>query len=93
MAENPPETPDLEKLNRNILASNPRVTKFKINWEDPNAYKSPLLDENIPPIPNAPPPHKDPCLQSPLKNGLAHLTEESNHSMKSNESNEMDLAL
>ncbi len=28
-----------------------RVTKFKINWEDPNAYKSPLDDENIPPTP------------------------------------------
>ncbi len=28
-----------------------RVTKFKINWDDPNAYKSPLDDENIPPAP------------------------------------------
>lgn len=34
MVENPPETPDFDHLQRNILASNPRVTKFKINWED-----------------------------------------------------------
>jgi len=51
MQENPPEKPDFAKLRRNILASNPRVTKFKIQWEDPNAYKSPLEDENVPPTP------------------------------------------
>ncbi len=39
LVENPPEQPDFSRLKRNILASNPRVTKFKINWEDPNAYK------------------------------------------------------
>ena len=33
--ETPPEKPDFEKLQRNIVAENPRVTKFKINWEDP----------------------------------------------------------
>ena len=27
------EKPDFDKLQRNILASNPRVTKFKINWD------------------------------------------------------------
>merc|ERR1712038_366115 len=26
--------PDFDKLQRNILASNPRVTKFKINWDN-----------------------------------------------------------
>jgi len=36
MQETPPETPDFDKLQRNIVAENPRVTKFKINWEDPN---------------------------------------------------------
>merc|ERR1712088_173399 len=36
MQETPPETPLFDKLTRNILASNPRVTKFKINWENPN---------------------------------------------------------
>merc|ERR1711936_598053 len=33
MQETPPETPLFDKLTRNILASNPRVTKFKINWD------------------------------------------------------------
>merc|ERR1712088_1118734 len=33
LQETPPEKPDFEKLQRNILASNPRVTKFKINWD------------------------------------------------------------
>ena len=90
MTENPPETPDFEKLKRNILASNPRVTKFKINWDDPNAYKSPLLDENIPPIPNALPPKEsnEPLAESPTKKSLAHMTEESNQSMKSEDSND-----
>ena len=36
LQETPPETPNFDKLTRNILASNPRVTKFKINWEDPS---------------------------------------------------------
>jgi len=35
LQETPPEKPDFEKLQRNIVAENPRVTKFKINWEDP----------------------------------------------------------
>ncbi len=52
MQENPPDKPEMDKLRRNILASNPRVTKFKINWEDPNAYKSPLDDENLPATPS-----------------------------------------
>merc|ERR1712226_18834 len=33
LQETPPEKPDFNKLQRNILASNPRVTKFKINWD------------------------------------------------------------
>lgn len=36
LQEEPPTQPLFDKLQRNILASNPRVTKFKINWEDPN---------------------------------------------------------
>lgn len=32
--ENPPTKPQFEKLTRNILASKPRVTRFKINWDD-----------------------------------------------------------
>lgn len=34
MRENPPQKPLFEKLTRNILASKPRVTRFKINWDD-----------------------------------------------------------
>jgi len=33
LQETPPDKPDFNKLQRNILASNPRVTKFKINWD------------------------------------------------------------
>ena len=32
LRENPPDQIDFEKLSRNILASNPRVTRFKIDW-------------------------------------------------------------
>ena len=32
LTENMPEKPIFDRLTRNILASNPRVTKFKINW-------------------------------------------------------------
>lgn len=34
LREDPPETPIVEKLMRNILADKPRVTKFPINWGD-----------------------------------------------------------
>lgn len=43
MRENPPAAPQFDKLHRNILASSPRVTRFKIDWDD-----SPGI-ENIPP--------------------------------------------
>ena len=43
MQETPPETPLFDKLTRNILASNPRVTKFKINWENPNSQVRPFF--------------------------------------------------
>jgi len=33
LQENPPATPQYDKLQRNILASNPRINKVKINWE------------------------------------------------------------
>ncbi|CAH3165772.1 unnamed protein product [Porites lobata] len=32
MRENPPARPVIEKLQRNILHSKPRVTRFKIDW-------------------------------------------------------------
>lgn len=37
LRENPPSPPQFDKVVRNILASEPRVTRFKINWEEPNA--------------------------------------------------------
>lgn len=32
--ENPPQEPDFDQLQRNILATCPRVTRFKIDWAD-----------------------------------------------------------
>jgi len=40
LQENPPDQPVFAKLTRNILASNPRVTKFKINWDDSSAAEN-----------------------------------------------------
>jgi len=34
MNENPPENPDVSLIHRNIMAHEPRVTRFKINWGD-----------------------------------------------------------
>lgn len=34
LRENPPSVPQFDKLQRNILATDPRITKFKINWGD-----------------------------------------------------------
>lgn len=36
LRENPPSKPLFDKMTRNILASKPRVTRFKINWDDTN---------------------------------------------------------
>lgn len=34
LRENPPTNPQFDKLQRNVLATNPRVTRFKIDWGD-----------------------------------------------------------
>ncbi|KAG9493428.1 hypothetical protein GDO78_001373 [Eleutherodactylus coqui] len=47
LRENPPVKPDFSKLQRNILASNPRVTRFHINWED-NTEKLDELENSNP---------------------------------------------
>ncbi|XP_030757279.1 histone chaperone asf1 [Sitophilus oryzae] len=39
LRENLPSPPQFDKVTRNILASEPRVTRFKINWEEPNAQE------------------------------------------------------
>ncbi|KAL3869209.1 hypothetical protein ACJMK2_041919 [Sinanodonta woodiana] len=46
--ENPPESPQYDKLQRNILATNPRVTRFKIDWDDSPQEN----DENVAPSRN-----------------------------------------
>lgn len=46
LQENPPDIPQFDKLQRNILGSQPRVTKFKIDWDDARD------SENIPPSEN-----------------------------------------
>lgn len=44
MRENPPSPPQFDQVTRNILASEPRVTRFKINWEDPTpAAETPII--------------------------------------------------
>jgi len=47
MTENPPEKPQLPLVKRNILATQPRVTKFKIDWDDAKDKGA----ENVPPTP------------------------------------------
>ncbi|XP_050305891.1 histone chaperone asf1 [Anthonomus grandis grandis] len=37
LKENPPIPTQFDKVTRNILASEPRVTRFKINWEEPTS--------------------------------------------------------
>lgn len=34
LRENPPAKPQFDQLYRNILSTKPRVTRFKINWDD-----------------------------------------------------------
>ncbi|XP_028821315.1 histone chaperone asf1b-B [Denticeps clupeoides] len=50
LRENPPIRPNYTQLQRNILASNPRVTRFHINWE--GAADKMEDSENVDPSPN-----------------------------------------
>jgi len=54
LRETPPSPPDFEKLCRSILDSAPRVTRFKINWDGPNApgteETGQEVQENVPPM-------------------------------------------
>ncbi|KAI5700880.1 histone chaperone asf1 [Diaphorina citri] len=45
LKENPPEKPQFDKVVRNILASEPRVTRFKINWDDSEQRENGLAEE------------------------------------------------
>ncbi|KAJ1918527.1 Histone chaperone asf1 [Mycoemilia scoparia] len=44
---NPPEKPELSKIYRNILAKKPRVTRFPINWENPEKEEEPPKQDNV----------------------------------------------
>jgi len=46
LKENPPAIPQFDKLTRNILATNPRVTRFKIGWEQ-TPSKFGFTDEHL----------------------------------------------
>jgi len=72
LRENPPAKPQFDKIQRNILASNPRVTKFKINW-DSNIENA----ENVPPKSNQ---MAEGGVETPLK-GLSnvHISNEPVH--------------
>jgi len=48
LRENNPSPPTWDKLQRNILATNPRVTKFKINWDGTESTVT-ENSENVPP--------------------------------------------
>ena len=41
MRENPPAEPQFDKLVRTIAANEPRVTKFKINWDSSTEIETP----------------------------------------------------
>ena len=46
MRENPPEVPDMtQTINRSIMAEEPRVTRFRINWGDGPANDMPPVEE------------------------------------------------
>lgn len=54
LKENPPSSPIYSKLERSILATQPRVTRFKIDWDD-NSSETVENGENIPPAQNPDP--------------------------------------
>jgi len=45
LRENPPEIPQFDKVQKNILATNPRVTRFKIDWENSTETPPPQVNE------------------------------------------------
>jgi len=67
LKETNPSPPQMDKLQRNILATNPRVTKFKINWDSNTTENC----ENIPPKtdPNQMCSENSQSLEGPLKSG------------------------
>lgn len=90
MRENPPPKPLFDKLTRNILASKPRVTRFKINWDDghtnsngngqENGHDAHMMHDDGPSTSTAQ--HDaamdDNSLAMPMENGVKALNENSN---------------
>ncbi|XP_062596688.1 histone chaperone asf1b-B-like [Saccostrea cucullata] len=83
LKENPPSSPQYDKVERNILATNPRVTRFKIDWDDTPATDS----ENVPPTNSTESESnqmKDVSLSSSGKPLAATFSTESNSNMEVN---------
>ncbi|XP_017072268.1 histone chaperone asf1 [Drosophila eugracilis] len=88
MRENPPPKPLFDKLTRNILASKPRVTRFKINWDygHINGNGNSHDDEMVTDGPSTSEvasvvvahPEDDNSLAMPIENGIKALNENSN---------------
>ncbi|XP_014234779.1 histone chaperone asf1 [Trichogramma pretiosum] len=47
LKENPPQQPQFDKVQRNILADKPRVTRFKINWDDGTNAQSNTMNDGM----------------------------------------------
>ncbi|OXU18020.1 histone chaperone asf1 [Nasonia vitripennis] len=47
LRENPPPQPQFDKVQRNILADKPRVTRFKINWDDSSSSPTNAITEGM----------------------------------------------
>ncbi|KFM57813.1 Histone chaperone asf1, partial [Stegodyphus mimosarum] len=74
MRENPPAVPQFDKLQRNILATSPRVTRFKIDWDD-----NPGVDNLQAPSSSS----ENKMENAEDSNGpLKQIFQESNHSME-----------
>ncbi|EDW79220.1 uncharacterized protein Dwil_GK13018 [Drosophila willistoni] len=88
LRENPPPKPLFDKLTRNILASKPRVTRFKINWDYGNTNghneDNQMMDDDGPSTSNKHAgqdsnlPDDDNSLAMPMENGIKALNENSN---------------
>ncbi|KAG1678563.1 Histone chaperone asf1 [Nymphon striatum] len=73
--ENLPPNPVFEKMQRNILATSPRVTRFKIDWDDNPG------EENVPPNHNTDSNQmimvQEESASGPLKSGLCNDSSQS----------------
>ncbi|XP_066991180.1 histone chaperone asf1 [Anabrus simplex] len=66
----PPTAPQFDKLQRNILATSPRVTRFKVDWDNPPSSKQATSGQI------------DNSMDGTLKGGFLNSTNESNMSME-----------